>query len=77
MSTKQPPELIHARTRLARANMARFRDDTKGLEDARRDYIAAKLEAYVREVVDSAPRLTDDQPVRIAVLLTRGTSDSA
>jgi hypothetical protein len=39
---------------------------------ARRDYAAAKIEDYIRRVVDSAPELTDDQRSHIAALLRGG-----
>jgi hypothetical protein len=40
--------------------------------DKRRDYAAAKLEDYIRRVVDQAPPLTEDQRARIAALLQGG-----
>ena len=41
---------------------------------ARRDLAAANLEAYVKKTVDKAPQLTQDQAVRIAVLLRGGAA---
>ena len=38
----------------------------------RRDYAAAKLEDYIRRVVETAPPLTPDQQLRIAALLRNG-----
>ena len=43
----------------------------------RRDYAAAKLEDYIRRVVETAPSLTDDQRSRIASLLQGGGSNVA
>jgi hypothetical protein len=43
----------------------------------RRDYAAAKLEDYIRRVVETAPSLTDDQRSRIASLLRGGGSNVA
>ena len=40
--------------------------------DKRRDYAAAKLEDYIRRIVDQAPPLTEDQRSRIAALLRTG-----
>jgi hypothetical protein len=40
--------------------------------NARRDYAAAKIEDYVRRVVDSAPPLSEAQQTRIAALLRSG-----
>ena len=40
--------------------------------DKRRDYAAAKLEDYIRRIVDQAPPLTEDQRSRIAALLRGG-----
>ena len=45
--------------------------------DKRRDYAAAKLEDYIRRVVETAPSLTDDQRSRIASLLQGGGSNVA
>jgi hypothetical protein len=50
--------------------------DPVSAANARRDYAAAKIEDYVRRVVDSAPELTEDQRARIAALL-RGGDDLA
>jgi hypothetical protein len=40
--------------------------------EARRDYAAAKIEDYVRRVVDQAPPFTDEQIARISAVLHRG-----
>lgn len=44
-------------------------DDTDRLTEARREFAAAKLEDYVRQVVDSAPPLTEDQLERVTAIL--------
>lgn len=41
--------------------------------DARRQLAAAKLEAYISAVIDSAPPLSEDQRSRLTLLL-RGAS---
>jgi hypothetical protein len=46
-------------------------------DDARRDYAAAKLEDYVRRVVDTAPPLTQGQKSKISALLTPGSEATA
>jgi hypothetical protein len=38
-------------------------------EQARREFKAVKAEDYIRELVDSAPALTDDMKARLALLL--------
>ena len=45
--------------------------------DKRRDYAAAKLEDYIRRVVETAPPLTQDQQSRIAALLQGGGGNAA
>ena len=45
--------------------------------DKRRDYAAAKLEDYIRRVVETAPPLTQDQRSRIAALLRSGGGSNA
>jgi hypothetical protein len=52
-----------------RANIARASKrtgDPISAANKRRDYAAAKLEDYIRRVVETAPSLTDDQRSRIA-----------
>ncbi len=49
--------------------------DVEAITEARRDLAVAKIEAYVKRVVDAAPPLTDEQRDRLALLL-RGPSDS-
>jgi hypothetical protein len=55
-----------------RADIARASKRTgnpKSVADKRRDYAAAKLEDYIRRVVETAPPLTENQQSRIAALL--------
>lgn len=59
------------RARVASLSKSRKPDDPQ-LVDARRDLRAARLEAYVAEVVAAAPPLTADQRDRIAALLRGG-----
>jgi hypothetical protein len=51
--------------------------DPLSAANKRRDYAAAKLEDYIRRVVETAPSLTDDQRSRIASLLQGGGSNVA
>jgi hypothetical protein len=63
-----------------RADIARASkrtDDPMSAANKRRDYAAAKLEDYIRRVVETAPSLTDDQRSRIASLLQGGGSNVA
>jgi hypothetical protein len=61
----------HRRARVAALSRDRAADDPD-LLDARRDLRAARLEDYIRKLVDCAPPLTPDQRDRLAVLLRRG-----
>lgn len=56
----------HHRARVANAVQ---RGDAEEAESARRDLKAARAEDYIRELVDSAPPLTDDQRSRLSALL--------
>lgn len=63
-----------ARARLAAAT-ARAQRDPSGqaeVEERRRDFRFVVAEDYVRELVDAAPPLTDDQRRRLAAILTGG-----
>lgn len=52
------------------ASLSRSREPTDpDLVDARRNLRAARLEDYIRKVVDAAPPLTAEQRSRLAVLL--------
>lgn len=57
------------RARHAALSRRRSPDDPDVL-DARRDLRAARLEDYIRRVVDQAPPLTDAQRARLAELLS-------
>src|SRR3954465_9392739 len=61
----------HYRARVAALSRDRAADDPD-LLDARRDLRAARLEDYIRKLVDCAPRLTPAQRDRLAVLLRHG-----
>lgn len=60
-----------ARTRSQRALAAR-RGDPELIVEARRNHAAAKLAAYVAQVVAEAPPLSPEQRDRIAALLRGG-----
>ncbi len=56
------------RARVAALSRDRAPDDPE-LLDARRNLRAERLAAAIRETVDAAPPLTDDQRARLAALL--------
>lgn len=56
------------RARVAALSRSRAADDPD-LTDARRDLRAARAEEYIRELVDAAPPLTDEQRHRLSTLL--------
>lgn len=59
---------LHARARVAALTRHRP-EDGPALDAARRELKVASAETYIRELVDSAPPLTDEQRARLAVLL--------
>jgi len=50
-------------------------DSDPDLINARRELKAARIEEYVRRVVDTAPALSDEQRDRLALLLRAGGRD--
>jgi hypothetical protein len=60
------------RTRSQRANAIRTKQPADEVAELRRRLKAERLEEYVRQVVDAAPELSDEQLVRIAELLRPG-----
>ena len=50
-------------------------DSDPDLVNARRELKAARIEEYVRRVVDTAPALSDEQRDRLALLLRAGGRD--
>lgn len=67
--------LKQMRADIARAS--RRTGDPTSAANKRRDYAAAKLEDYIRRVVETAPPLTQDQQLRIAALLRNGGGQNA
>jgi hypothetical protein len=63
------------RTDIARAS--KRTGNPTSAANKRRDYAAAKLEDYIRRVVETAPPLTEDQRSRIAALLRNGGGSNA
>lgn len=61
------------RARVASLSRSRSTDDP-ALVNARRDLRAARAEEYVRQLVDTAPPLTDAQRDRLALLLRPGAA---
>lgn len=64
-------EALRARGRLNA--LRRYRpDDDPDVVDARRDLAAERLAEHIRRTVEAAPRLTDAQRDRLALLLRGG-----
>jgi len=61
-----------SRARVAAFTRSRSADDPDLIE-ARRSLAAANIAAYIRKVVDAAPRLTDEQTESLAGIL-KGSS---
>jgi hypothetical protein len=73
-STVKIPTPRHARATLA-SRTARFGPDHPDTVTARREFLAERLEAHIRQVVDGAPPLTSEQRDALARLLSpAGTS---
>ena len=73
MTTASPKTWTHARARVASLSRAR-RDDDPELVDARRDLKGARLEEYVRQLVETWPPLKIEHAERVAALLKSGVS---
>lgn len=61
------PALGLSKARAEIAAAARWKPNE--LPERQRDYRAAKLEAHIRDVVNTAPPLTDEQADRLAALI--------
>lgn len=61
----------HERARVASLSRSRTADDPD-LVEARRNLRYERLNDYIREVVDEAPPLTDQQRSKLAALLVGG-----
>ena len=60
------------------AALSRHRSgDTQAIDDARRNLRAARLEDAIREAVDAAPPLSDEQRDHLARILRRGNGAAA
>lgn len=72
-------DIADLKMRLMRAEkFARRSDDRSEVDDLRRQYVEAKIEAYVQRVVAEAPPLTEDQKNRLRALFsTAGDRDVA
>jgi hypothetical protein len=70
MPETRQTDIADLKMRLMRAEkVARRSGDRSEVDDLRRQYVAAKIEAYVRRVVAEAPPLTEDQKNRLRSLL--------
>lgn len=67
------PTTMQARARVAALTRHRP-DDQASIAEAKRALLAASAEDYIKRLVDSAPKLTDAQRARLAVLLLNGAA---
>ena len=79
MPETRQTDITALRMRLMRAEkFARRSGDRSEVDDLRRQYVEAKIEAYVQRVVAEAPSLTEDQKTRLRSLFsTAGDRDVA
>ncbi|MGH8919977.1 MAG: hypothetical protein ACRD0H_16870 [Actinomycetes bacterium] len=67
-TTAKLPTPLRARATLA-SRTARFGPDHPDTVTARREFLAERLEAHIRQVVDGAPPLTSERRTALAQLL--------
>jgi len=67
--------VAHERAKVA--NAIRYDHPPDAVAAARSRLAEAKLERHIREVVDAAPPLTDEQRTRLSLLLAPGGSNAA
>jgi hypothetical protein len=79
MPETRQADIAHLKMRLMRAEkFARRSGDRSEVDDLRRQYVEAKIAAYVQRVVAEAPPLTEDQKNRLRSLFsTAGDRDVA
>lgn len=63
------PERRYWRSRIANLSKPEVHASPGQLEEAQRQYKAASMEQYIRELVDSAPPLSAEQRARLAGIL--------
>jgi hypothetical protein len=64
-------DIADLKMRLMRAEKSARRSGDRGeADDLRRQYVEAKIEAYVQRVVAEAPPLTEDQKTRLRSLFS-------
>ncbi|GAC1332368.1 MAG: hypothetical protein NVSMB13_21030 [Mycobacteriales bacterium] len=63
------PEARRLRSQIAKATQL----DRPDVDDLRREFKTVEVENYIRQLVDNAPPLTDEQRDRLVVLL-RGSA---
>ncbi len=72
------PKVTMTSARARHNSLKRYRpDDDPEVLQARRELRAARAEDYIKQLVDSAPRLTEAQRSRLAVLLLSGGGEAA
>jgi hypothetical protein len=79
MPETRQTDIADLKMRLMRAaKLARRSGDRSEVDDLRRQYVEAKIAAYVQRVVAEAPPLTEDQKTRLRSLFsTAGDRDVA
>jgi hypothetical protein len=79
MPETRQTDIADLKMRLMRAaKLARRSGDRSEVDDLRRQYVEAKIAAYVQRVVAEAPPLTEDQRSRLRSLFsTAGDRDVA
>jgi hypothetical protein len=71
MPETRQTDIADLKMRLMRAEkFARRSGDRSEVDDLRRQYVEAKIEAYVQRVVAEAPPLTEDQKTRLRSLFS-------
>lgn len=69
-----PVSWTHTRAKIANHRRNHPDDDTPA--ELYRDHAAARIESYIRRIVDQAPALAPDQRDRLAILLRPNPTDA-
>lgn len=78
MPETRQSDIADLKMKIMRAEkVARRSGDRTEADDLRRQYVEAKIEAYVQRVVAEAPPLTEDQKNRLRALFSKGDRDVA
>ena len=78
MPETRQTDITDLKMRLMRAEkFARRSGDRSEVDGLRRQYVEAKIAAYVQRLVAEAPPLTEDQKTQLRSLLSAGDRDVA